>query len=91
MRGTLAKSDPLKAYLLGCRGNSCTITFDRIEDIIDRPLPRSAGKYREWWSDEPGAAAGHVQARSWMNAGWRVGSVRLDARQVRFVRNVQKP
>ena len=86
MRGSVAKYDPLSAYLLACRGNSCTLTFDRIEDIIDDPLPRSAGEYREWWSNESSCATSHVQARSWMDAGWKVEAVRLDARQVRFAR-----
>ena len=83
----MAKYDPLQAYLAALQGTSCALTFDAIEAIIDAPLPRSATEYREWWSNECPSPTSHVQALSWMAAGWRVDTVRLDARQVRFVKD----
>lgn len=82
----MAKYDPLKTYLTALPGSSCALTFDAVEEIIHAPLPRSAGRYREWWSNETRPPSSHVQARSWLDAGWQVESVRLDVRQVRFVR-----
>lgn len=52
--------------------------------------PPSAAQYREWWSNEANSPTSHVQARSWMDVGWKVESVRLDAGQVRFIRDVEK-
>lgn len=84
----MAKYDPLKAYLATLRGTSCALTFGAVEEIIGAPLPRSATEYREWWSNATARPNSHVQARSWLDAGWRVDSVRLDSRQVRFVKGV---
>ena len=85
----MAKYDPLSAYLQALPGNSCALTFGAVEEIIGTRLPRSAGEYREWWSNEADSPTSHVQARSWIHAGWKVESVRLDARQVRFVKDVR--
>ena len=82
----MAKYDPLNAYLSALKGTSCALTFDAIEAIIDAPLPQSATEYREWWSNESRSPTGHDQALSWTAAGWRVDTVRLHARQVRFVK-----
>ena len=72
--------DTLSGYLAECSGRSCLLTFDRIEEILGESLPPDASR-REWWTNEQGAAGR-------MAAGWNVDLVRLDARQVRFVRNV---
>ena len=87
----MAKYDPLKTYLQTLPGTSCALTFAAVEEIIGARLPPSAGEYREWWSNETKSPNSHVQARSWMDAGWRVESVRLDVGQVRFVKDVEKP
>lgn len=78
----MAKYDPLKTYLSALKGTSCALTFDAIEAIIDAPLTQSATEYREWWSNETPSPTSHVQALSWMDAGWRVDTVRLHAKQV---------
>ncbi len=86
----MAKYDPLKSYLVALKGTSCALTFDAIEAIIDEPLPRSATEHGAWWSNDSHSPTSHVQALSWMDAGWKVESVRLDARQVRFVKHVER-
>lgn len=83
----MAKYDPLTAYLAALTGTSCALTFDAIEAIIDAPLPQSATKSDNWWSNQNHSPTSHAQALSWMNAGWKVESVRLDARHVRFVKH----
>ena len=73
-------------YLAGLSGRSCLLTFDGIEEFLGESLPPGADP-RGWWTNEE-SPDGHAQARSWMAAGWKVDSIRLDARQVRFVRAV---
>ena len=82
----MAKYDPLKSYLAALTGTSCALTFDAIETIIDAPLPKSATECRGWWSNATHSPTSHAQTLSWMDAGWRVDTVRLHARQVRFVK-----
>lgn len=82
----MANYDPLKSYLAALTGSSCALTFDAIEAIIDAPLPQSATEHPAWWSNDNCSPDSHVQALSWTGAGWRVDTVRLHARQVRFVK-----
>ena len=91
IRPAMAKYDPLKSYLAALTGTSCALTFDAIETIIDAPLPQSATEHPEWWSNESRSPSSHVQALSWMDAGWRVDTVRLHAKQIRFVKNPTPP
>jgi hypothetical protein len=56
--------------------------FEKIETVLGFPLPPSAHRHRGWWANEPGT---HVQARAWLDAGWKVWSVDLPAQTVRLV------
>jgi hypothetical protein len=80
------KYTPFQKYLEGIPSSrrNITIPFDQIERIIRAQLPKSAGTYQEWWSNE--STGSHVQSHAWMNAGWRVDSVDLSAKWVRFFR-----
>ncbi len=60
-----------------------TLSFERIETIIKSKLPVSANEM-SWWEHE--TEGNHVNARAWANAGWRVGTVNLRGKWVRFVR-----
>ena len=82
----MSKHDTLGEYLAGLSGRSCLLTFDRIEEILGEALPPDAD-LRGWWTNGE-SPAGHLPARSWTAAGWKVDSVGLDARRVRFVRVV---
>ena len=79
--------DPLRDYLAGQPGDSCTLTFGDVEGIIRRSLPgsaRRANNYKSWWANDKT----HVQAASWMRAGWRTaGSPDLAAERIRFTRS----
>ena len=77
---------PIQQYLLSLRGyqTEITMSFAQFERIIGTKLPQSARIHRTWWSNELEGA--HVQAHAWMNAGWKVESVNLQAEWVRFVR-----
>ena len=79
--------DPLREYLSGQPDDSCTLTFRDIEEIIRDSLPssaRRANNYKSWWANDKT----HVQAASWMRAGWRTaGSPDLAAERIRFTRS----
>ena len=78
----MEKYRPLERHLSERREESCTLTFSEIEGLIGAPLPASARTHQPWWGND----GTHVQARSWMRAGWTVERSRLDEEQVRFVR-----
>ncbi len=79
--------DPLGEYLSGQSGDSCTLTFRDVEAIIRDSLPssaRRANNYKSWWANDKT----HVQAASWMRAGWRTaGRPDLEAARIRFTRS----
>ena len=83
--------DPLRAYLAGQPGDTCTLTFGDVEEIIRHSLPssaRRANNYKSWWANDKT----HVQAASWMRAGWRTaGSPDLQGERIRFTRNPRRP
>lgn len=66
------KYEPLKDYLTNCSNDTVELTYEAIEKVIENVLPDSAHKYREWWAN-----GGHIQADAWINAGFRVDSVKL--------------
>lgn len=78
----IGKYDRLGERLSEQHGNSCTLTFSKVEEIIGYALPRSAREYRPWWGNDKT----HVQARGWMNAGWRVERPELEKESVHFTR-----
>ncbi|AEF93202.1 protein of unknown function DUF1653 [Desulfotomaculum nigrificans CO-1-SRB] len=66
------KYEPIKDYLLNCKSGSIQLSYQEIEKILEKPLPNSAYKYREWWAN-----GGHSQADAWLAAGWKVEEVHL--------------
>ena len=75
--------EPMTHYLLRTRADHVRLTFKEIEAIIDRALPGSAYRHREWWANNP---TGHSHARSWASAGWRTEQVDLEKRVLVFSR-----
>lgn len=68
----LGKYYPLEKYLEKQFVPQITLTFPEIEKIIGEPLPISAYIHRAWWAN-----GGHMQANAWLNAGWKVGELKL--------------
>jgi len=81
------KYSPFYNYLKNLDINQIEITlsFGKIEGIIDDDLPYSARNHRAWWSNEQDGS--HVHAHAWMNAGWKVDSVDMSRELVRMVKN----
>ena len=59
--------------------DQATLSFAGIEGIIGDNLPFGAIRNQSWWSNTQSS-----QGRAWMNAGWRVHDVNLQARTVTF-------
>ena len=80
------KYEPLQTYLAGLptETQDKTMSFAKIEMILNARLPPSAHKYRPWWANEYRST--HTHARCWLNAGWKVDSVNLSGEWVKFKR-----
>ena len=61
-----------------------TLTFEQIEKILADKLPSSAYEDRRWWDHEK--EGNHVTARAWSSAGWKVVSLDVNEKRVKFVR-----
>jgi hypothetical protein len=69
------------------------LSFDQIEQIIHRKLPKSARTYDAWWSNSP------VEGRhneTWLKRGWTTCDLNRNSSTVKFIRGTlpmprQKP
>lgn len=73
---------PLLDYLQSRDVTRIVLSFTEVERILGRILPESARKHRAWWSNE--RTGSHSHARAWMDAGWHVATVDLNAGRVEF-------
>ncbi len=80
----MGKYEPLATHLRSASANEWSATFAQVEEVLGFPLPPSARKHREWWSNQAGS--GHSQARGWQDAGWQVWKVDLQEEKVTFRR-----
>jgi len=62
-----------------------SLSFERIEEIIQACLPPSAIQSPEWWSNELNEEDN--QAEAWRQAGWLVKFVELPEKWVKFWRD----
>jgi hypothetical protein len=81
------KYTPLENYLhdLPESQREVTLRFEQIEGIMNSKLPFSAYESPKWWDHEK--EGNHVNARSWTNAGWKIESLDLNEKWVRFIRS----
>jgi len=63
--------------------NSTQLTFEQVEEIIGGELPKSAYSHRAWWAND---SVGHVQSQQWLEVGWKVNSINMSEKVVRFAR-----
>ena len=75
---------PLARYLeaMPVDTTSVTLTFQQIEGVLKKELPRSAYEYRAWWSNDPMKP----QSAAWLDEGWRTTSVSMTGCRLMFVR-----
>lgn len=75
----------LALYLQGQSGATETIAlpFRKIEEILGGRLPDSARVHRAWWAND---TRSHIQARQWLDVGWRVSDISINEERVTFTR-----
>src|SRR5882724_6251725 len=71
------KYGPLHDHLASRPGGRVRMTFGEVELLVGR-LPDSAHRHRAWWGNNGSS----VEARAWLDAGWRVDSVNAAAGEV---------
>jgi hypothetical protein len=84
-KGKPGKYDPLRVHLQGVKGSDevrITLSFGEIVGIISDSLPGGVYTDQHWWAN----AKGHVQAKSWLDAGWKADQVDLQSQRVSFRR-----
>jgi hypothetical protein len=62
-----------------------SLSFERIEEIIQKRLPPSAVKSPKWWSNEVNGQNDQVEA--WRQTGWFVKFVEVPDKWVKFWRD----
>lgn len=75
-----SKYGPLREYLWrrGRFTSLVTLTFAKVEGIINSDLPFGALRSKEWWNNSEASSQGYA----WTSAGWQVQSVDLEERVV---------
>ena len=58
----------LEQALVNNGAEEIRLALSDIESVINDKLPKSALKYEAWWGNDKT----HVQAKAWMDAGYRV-------------------
>jgi hypothetical protein len=81
------KYEPLAELLTTDGRERINLTFADIDAALHDPLPKTARKRREWWANN---RKRHVQAQTWLEAGFKVESVDLTGEHVVFCR-IGKP
>lgn len=77
----MSKYAPLTGYLSSSGMDYILMTFAEVEEVIGDKLPRSAFEYRPWWSNNP---SNHVNADSWLRAGYKTADVDMAERKLAF-------
>jgi hypothetical protein len=73
----------LRAFLSARSEPRISMSFAEVAAAAKVKLPASAFRYPQWWQND---AEHHVQAKAWIEAGYKTENVDLDARRVEFVR-----
>ncbi|MBI3738176.1 MAG: hypothetical protein HY258_03925 [Chloroflexi bacterium] len=82
----LGKYTPFEKYLydLPKSTREIRLSFEQIEKILKSKLPSSAYEDRRWWDHE--TEGNHRSKRAWVNAGWKIASLDVKKKWVKFVR-----
>ena len=76
----------LRVFLTAQTGSRVSMSFAEIAAAAKVKLPASAFRYPQWWEND---AEHHVQAKAWLEAGYKTENVDLDAQRVEFVRTAR--
>lgn len=78
------KYESLKVFLKSRREARVRMSFADVAKAARTPLPRSAYRYAAWWAND---STSHVQARAWLEAGFKTAEIDMEAQRVEFVRS----
>ena len=81
---TNSKYDPLRERLAQDGSAEVRMPFAVLDGLVTGGLPASARRWKVWWQND--GAGSHVQARAWLDAGYRADSVELPNGPVIFRR-----
>jgi hypothetical protein len=73
----------LKSYLASQRQPRIRLSFAEVARRAGVRLPGSAYDHPAWWAND---SKSHVQAKAWLEAGYKTENVDLAAQSVEFVR-----
>lgn len=79
----MSRYEPLEHFLRERRQAEVPMTFEEIERVIGRRLPKSAHTHRAWWSNNP---SNNVMTRSWLAAGYVTEQVDMGSQTLVFRR-----
>ena len=68
----MSKYEPLQQFLASQPKTPLRLSIKQVEGILGFELPKSARLYAAWWSNAPDS---HVQAQSWLDAGFETTGV----------------
>ena len=85
----MGKYEPLAEYLRQQRLSEVPMTFAEVERVLGVPLPRSAHSHRPWWANE--SSGSHIQAKAWLEPGFRTERVDMAGKRLVFVRSDKEP
>jgi hypothetical protein len=77
----MSKYAPLTDHLAARKQQTVAMSFPELEAVLGFPLPRSARKFREWWSNNP---RNHTQATAWLKAGYKTRDVDFEKGRLLF-------
>ncbi|MEM9486425.1 MAG: helix-turn-helix transcriptional regulator [Cyanobacteria bacterium P01_F01_bin.116] len=77
-----SKYYPLFEHLQKCDEEEITLTFSKVEEVLDNTLPASAFDRKNWWSNRDSDSA--LQAKAWVSAGYHIDTVDLAQKKVTF-------
>ena len=81
----MSQYEPLEIHLRKSGRASVCMTFDEIKDVIGE-LPSSAFRHRPWWAND----RSHIQAHSWLRAGYRTENVDMAGRKLVFRKSTMR-
>lgn len=69
-------------------GSHWRVTFEELEQVLKKPLPKSAYSYPAWWSNNP---SNNTMTPAWLTAGWKTAEVDVPGRKVTFRKSENTP
>jgi hypothetical protein len=83
----MSKYDSLARRLAEIEGDTVTMSFSEVADLLTGGLPQSAYDYRPWWANRHDG--NDAQNKGWQSVGWETADVDMKRQRVTFNRMVK--